>query len=279
MRQTFYEQEVEDINSIHKIENHLVRRLIVMPLTDAFKPNQADFMHGKIQYGDKCSMPASIGRVIFDKRYEVPWIFELVPVRSVDSQFAPQRLQKPAEPAEVDEKLAVKVNAQKTVQKAYVSPLDFRSPENYIYLPKWLMDDLQLKPNDLVDVSLVRIKLASLVTFQPLTLDWDVLIESGRDPKTLLEHEINKYSSLTAGTTISINIDGTEYSLYVKETRAEGNVAVQGVRVQDADVRTDIDRSVLDRLIMEKKKQDATSKENSSATSTKTKRSRHSNAK
>ena len=84
LRQTLFEQEVEDINSVHKIDNHLVRRLIAMPLTDIFKPNQADLMHGKIQFGDKCSMPTSIGRLIFEKRYEVPWIFEMKPVKDAE---------------------------------------------------------------------------------------------------------------------------------------------------------------------------------------------------
>ena len=55
----------------------------------------------------------------------------------------------------------------KVLDKAYISPLDFRSPENYIFIPKWLMKTLGLKPNDLVDISFVRINLAGLVVFQP----------------------------------------------------------------------------------------------------------------
>lgn len=51
LKQTLYEQDVEDLNAIHKIDNHLVRRLIVLPLTDAFNPNQASAMFGKVQYG------------------------------------------------------------------------------------------------------------------------------------------------------------------------------------------------------------------------------------
>lgn len=265
LRQSLYEQEVEDLNALHKIDNHLVRRLIVMPLTDAFKPHAADQMHGKIQYGDKCSLPTTIGRLIFEKRYEVPWIFELLPVRKVTSEFAPRRLQqgviiptagssnhqssqsasKPSSTTSGNEEIIPK----SSLNKAYISPLDFRSPENYIFLPRWMMSDLGLKTNDLVDISLVRIKLAELVVFQPLSLDWDELMEEHKDPKALLEHEINKYSSLTAGSTIYINIKGKEYPLYVKETFAEGGISVQGVRVQDSDVRTDIDRSVLDKLI------------------------------
>jgi hypothetical protein len=77
IKQTLYEQEVEDVNAIHKIDNHLVRGLIVIPLTDAFKPNRADLMHDKIQYGDKCSLP--INWAVFEKRFEVPWLFFWVP--------------------------------------------------------------------------------------------------------------------------------------------------------------------------------------------------------
>lgn len=61
VKQTLFEQEVEDVNSVHKFDNHLERRLIVMPLSEAFNPNQAHPMFGKLQYGDKCSLPSSIG--------------------------------------------------------------------------------------------------------------------------------------------------------------------------------------------------------------------------
>ena len=240
--QTLKEQEIEDQNAIHKIDNHLVRRLIVMPLSGAFKPNRADLMHGKIQYGDKCSLPTSIGRLIFEKRYEVPWLFELVPVKNeekiVDSECG-------ASKSDASSKKKLGTNK---LEKVYISPLDFRSPENYIFMPSWMMKDLNLKANDLVDISFVRIKLADLVVFQPLSLDWLDLMEANADPKSLLEHEINKYSSLTAGSTIYIEKDGIEYPLYVKETFAEGSISVKAVRVQDSDIRTDIDGSILEKL-------------------------------
>lgn len=263
IKQTLYEQEVEDVNAVHKIDNHLARRLIVMPLTDVFKPHQADLMHGKVQYGDKCSLPTSIGRLIFEKRYEVPWIFEIKPVRGVRTPFA-QHVVDDAKVLKLDpqeteggaKSTAVLTQQAQPLDKAFISPLDFRSPENYIFLPKWLMHDLALAPNDLVDVSFVRIKLADLVVFQPLSLQWDTLLEKVKDPKALLEHEINKYSSLTAGSTIYIEIDKQEYPLYVKATYAAGGVAVKAVRVQDSDIRTDIDRSILDELKKKKKVDD-----------------------
>ncbi len=231
--------EVEDINSVHKIDNHLVRRLIVMPLTDDFNPSQASEMYGKIQHGDKCSLPGTIGRLIFEKPYEVPWLFEMKPVRSID--YRPiDNGNVPAFP-----------RRGKLLEKAYISPLDFRSPENYIFLPKWLMKALDLHPNDEVDISFVRIKLATLVVLQPLNLEWDELIEQGHNAKTVLEHEVNKYSSLTSGSVISIEFQKVIYYFFVKEVRAEGNIAVKGVRIQDSDVKVDIDREILDELIEE----------------------------
>eukprot|EP01038_Epipyxis_sp_PR26KG_P015945 gene15945-21635_t len=257
MKQTLYEQEVEDINSVHKIDNHLVRRLIVMPLNEAFNPNQADMMHGKIQYGDRCSLPSSLGRLIFENRYEVPWIFEIKPVKKDEKALSNkinQNIILTKDMSYTQIQSYAKNLSKGRLSKAYVSPLDFRSPENYIFLPVWLMDDLGLQSNDLVDISFVRIKLANLVVFQPLSEDWDKLIESQKDPKVLLEHEINKYASLTAGSTIFIEMKGIKYPLYVKETFAEGDVSVSGVRVMDSDVRTDIDRKIVDALIDAKKK-------------------------
>eukprot|EP01041_Mallomonas_annulata_P001416 gene1416-2714_t len=246
VKQTMYEQSVEDENALHKMDNHLVRRLIAMPLTEAFNPSQISAMHCKVQYGDKCSLPGSIGRAIFEKPYEVPWIFEMKPVKRSGTNI-PSGLHNQ--------------QGRQLLEKAYISPLDFRAPENYIFLPQWLMSTMGLSPNDLVDVSFVRLKLASLITLQPLTIAWDKLMIQTKNPRTILEHEVNKYSSLTAGSTILIEFEGVEYPLYVQETKAEGGVAIRGVRVQDSDVRVDIDRSVLDKILQEQKEKEMKEKE------------------
>ena len=242
---TVFEQEVEDVNAVHKIDNHLARRLIVMPLTEEFNPNQASEMRDKIEFGDKCSLPASLGTLIFGKPYEVPWIFEMKPVgrtTTLGESIAQENTMIEKDWSILTQKHSLmgtqKMRTRKrrrdpepvkVLDKAYISPLDFRSPENYIFIPKWLMKTLGLKPNDLVDISFVRINLAGLVVFQPCTLEWDELMEgSDTDPKTILEHEINKYSSLTMGSTIYIEHKGIVYPIYVCETRNELGVAVRG---------------------------------------------------
>lgn len=251
-----YEQEVEDINAEHRSNQFMERRLIVMPLSDAFQNNKADPMYGKIQYGDKCSLPSSLGKQIFEKRYEVPWLFEIKPVRNFKNIVEGDIESMNSVRSETIFDSALQKNKTR-LNVAYLSPLDFRAPENFIFLPNWMLRDMDLKPFDIVDISMVKIKLASLVKLQPLTPAWDELVEQGnRNPKSLLEHELNKYSSLTCGSTIGINVDGREYNFYVNETIAEGDVAAHAVRVQDSDIRTDIDRSVLDKILEKQKKQD-----------------------
>jgi hypothetical protein len=256
LKQSLFEQDVEDRNAMHKVDNHLARRLIAMPLTDVFKPNQGDMMFDKVQYGDKCSLPTSIGRLVFEKRLEVPWLFEVKPAKRSNTRITwgsnkhdIRSVTKPTGPAQLSEAQSELESSYAVLEKAYLSPLDFRSPENYVYMPQWLMRNLNVSANDVVDVSFVRIKLASLVVFQPLSIEWDRFIKNVRYPKALLEHEISKYSSLTSGATIYIKVKGVEYPLLVKATYAEGGIAVKGVRVQDADIRTDIDRSIVDKLI------------------------------
>lgn len=45
-------------------------------------------LFGKLQYTDKCSLPASVGRELYRKPYEVPWIFEVKKARALLSDSA-----------------------------------------------------------------------------------------------------------------------------------------------------------------------------------------------
>lgn len=262
VKQAVHEQSVEDQNSLHRIDNHLVRQLIVMPLTEGFNPSQINAMHGKVQYGDKASLPSSLGRLIFEKPYEVPWLFELKPIKDKCSATTPTTTTTDTTTATATaDDASVIIEPFTPLDKVYISPLDFRSPENYIYLPQWVMKNLNIQVNDVVEVSFIRIKLASLVTLVPLSIEWDDLIKTGQDPINILEHEVNKYSSLTSGSTIGIMHKNIEYRFYVKETKAEGGIAVKGVRVQDSDIKVDIDRTYIDSLLKKMKEDEATAAE------------------
>ncbi len=112
-----------------------------------------------------------------------------------------------------------------------------------------MFDALKLAPGDTVNVSFLRLNMASLVVLQPVDSSWDKLLElCGTDPTEVLEHEINKFSSLTAGSTISIETRGVQCRFHVKSTVTDSGVAAYGVRIQDSDVRVEIDRSIVDQI-------------------------------
>ena len=127
------------------------------------------------------------------------------------------------------------------------------------------MKSSDLKSFDLVDISFIRIKLAELVVLRPQTLTCDNLMKKKGNLKLAWAKQILsancKYSALTAGSEIVIEVDGTELPLLVKETRAEGGLAVQGARIQDSNVKVDIDRSLLDKIVEELKEKEKDIKE------------------
>eukprot|EP01031_Cornospumella_fuschlensis_P049156 gene49156-60173_t len=104
-----------------------------MPLTDIFKSNSVDPMYGKVHYGDKCSLPSSIGKIIFDKRYEVPWLFEIKRVTQ-NKKLSPAESCSDKIIRDGDD-IAKAYYRRGKLETAYISPLDFRAPENYIFLP------------------------------------------------------------------------------------------------------------------------------------------------
>ena len=118
------------------------------------------------------------------------------------------------------------------------SVLDFRSPENFIFIPDWMMKSLNLHPRDVVNVRRVPLPEASLVRLQPHTSDFLKI----SDHQTVLENEIKHYSCLTAGTTIKFTHEGKNYYIDVVDTLTQGGSeekSVPAVCVQDSDVRTE----------------------------------------
>jgi ubiquitin fusion degradation protein 1 len=247
-RQAAFEQKVEDCNANYRVNNILMQRLIVLPLDNNFIPSKYNNLYGKIEHSDKCCFPKSIGSELLGKPYDFPWIFEVTAVgrsgqlKEVQKKDRQTTTSSQAQPIPADSASA----SADSVKKAYVSTLDFRSPENYIFVPRWVMETLDLDRYDQVDVKFVRMKPASLVTLQPLSSNWFSFVEKYASAVTsILENEINKYSTLTAGSIIAIKYKDVKYVLRVNKTTSEGDVSVWGVRIQDSDVKIEIDTTSL----------------------------------
>ena len=256
-------------NSEANALDHIKANLIALPLAPSFSSTVGPLQGQgrKLQFSDKCSLPPSIGRRLFKKPYEVPWIFEIKKVFSaedddaaggnsnsnnnnsinnndIDGAVAPD-LKMRNEISSVQLADSSSISAPVAPLCSYCSPLDFRAPEAYIFMPQWLMRFLHVSPYDVVTVSLVRLQLASLVKVELLSKNWNEIMDGQHPTSLILEKELNKYSSLTAGADITVSFNRQELLLRVKETRGKEGLSVRAVRIQDADVQFDIDQSSL----------------------------------
>ncbi|CAM9551036.1 unnamed protein product [Phaeothamnion confervicola] len=224
------EQELEDINVERKYDRKIDRILFVMPMTEQFDPPVGTPSHGHVQTGDKASIPKSILAEIMRQSLEVPWQFEITRVeRTGPGRYEPVDWETPT--AEV----LRGVKEMPPLPRAFCSMLDYRSPEQYLFLPDWLMKSLRLRPRDTVRFRFLRLSMGGTVVLQPHTSAFAKLTNS----QAVLEMELKHYSCLTKGTTISFNYRGERYDFNVVDCLDTDKKSVPAVNVQDSDVITD----------------------------------------
>jgi ubiquitin fusion degradation protein 1 len=232
------EQEVEDFNAVWVANSNGLaqstsrRRLICLPLDERFDPPMGQFSHGHVQTGDKMSLPACFLKAITENRAEVPWLFS---VRRVDGVTMEPRVHTKGE--DDDNSNNNNILAAEELDEVVGGPLDFRAPPNYVFLPLWMMRSLGLHPRDIVDVKLhMAVPPGSFAMFRPHSS----FSEGIANPSAVLETELRHYSSLTKGSTIGFDYQGTRYWFDVVELRSAPRGEKQpAVKVQDCDLSTD----------------------------------------
>mmetsp|Transcript_14009 Transcript_14009/g.28255 ORF Transcript_14009/g.28255 Transcript_14009/m.28255 type:complete len:319 (-) Transcript_14009:616-1572(-) len=225
------EQAVEDHNaeliatSPDAVTALTARRLIVLPLNERFDPPAGVFSHGHVQTGDKMSLPSCFWQAIMKKVAEVPWLFEISRVEGVTGPRAKPSL------GQDDPGL----------DRVVGGAIDFRSPSNYVFLPRWMMLALGLKPRDVVDVRLIEdVPPGSAVRLRPHRSDFLKI----SNHQAVLETELKHYSSLTRGSTIPFDYMGKRYYFDVTDLRsAPRGEKVPMVKVQDCDVATEFTKA------------------------------------
>jgi len=235
------EQAVEDYNAEEIVATASdaasavsYRRLIVMPLDERFDPPSGVFSHGHVQLGDKMSLPKEFWTAIQKSNAEVPWLFEVSRVTGITSPRHPY----PDSP-----------NLTSVVGGA----IDFRSPSNYVFLPRWMMLSLSLKPRDVVDVRLAQtVPPGSAVRLRPHT---EAFVKIGNH-RAVLETELKHYSSLTRGSTIPFEYGGKTYFFDVVDLRSSPRgERVDMAKVQDCDIAAEFVRAK-DQMGKKNKKKD-----------------------
>ncbi len=226
------EQVVEDFNAeeivataADPVSAICYRRLIVMPLDERFDPPAGVFSHGHVQTGDKMSLPKVFWTAIQKSHAEVPWLFEVSRVEGVTGE----RVKFP--PSMEDPKL----------NRVVGGAIDFRSPPNYVFLPRWMMLALGLKPRDVVDVKLIQtVPAGSAVKLRPHSSEF---VKIGNH-QAVLETELKHYSALTRGSTIPFDYNGKRYYFDVVDLRsAPRGEKVPMAKVQDCDIAAEFIRA------------------------------------
>mmetsp|Transcript_18656 Transcript_18656/g.30471 ORF Transcript_18656/g.30471 Transcript_18656/m.30471 type:complete len:244 (+) Transcript_18656:86-817(+) len=158
------EQAVEDHNaeyvatSSNGVDAISYRRCIALPLDERFDPPMGVFSHGHVDTGDKMSLPRNFWDSIMQSKAEVPWLFEVSRVDGITSS----RVTLPH-----DEHHHA---SSSTLSRAVGGALDFRSPNNYVFLPKCMFQGLGLRPRDEFDIKLVtKTPTGSAVRLRPHT--------------------------------------------------------------------------------------------------------------
>jgi len=100
-----------------------------------------------------------------------------------------------------------KLLVEDTKKAVYCGVTEFTAPPNVIYLPQWMMDQLEIVEGQQVQLFNVMLQLGTYLLIRPHTYKF---VEKYSDPKTILEQHITKYATLTRGTTIKICVGGEE---------------------------------------------------------------------
>ncbi|GMH90653.1 hypothetical protein TrVE_jg5960 [Triparma verrucosa] len=229
--------------------------LIALPLPHHFNPPLGSFSRDHLEDGDKISLPSSYWSHISDGRggirYEVPWVIRV------------SRLDDPSQGITTTGGVKTRVLQPKknVTYKSYLpsspssvlcSPLDFRSPSNYVFLPPWCFRALGLRPGEVVRCHLeTTIPKGGRIKLRPLTFKNEIESEDGcrvgtakefmsiDNHQAVLETELKHYSTLTSGSVVSFKFGDARYFFKVEETREgkKGERKVKdGVKVMDCDV-------------------------------------------
>ena len=230
---------------------HYPQLLIALPLSPSFNPPPTSFSHDHLFDGDKVSLPSHYWSVIRSLDIPVPWVIKISRQHNHDQYDQNSRVvTKSASTRTPQTYLPFKTTQLLT------SPLDFRAPSNYIFLPMWMFRSLGLRPGEIVLAGLAKqVDDGGKVTLRPLTFkeseaegsEYNSPIEVGlgsdflkiASPTAVLETSLKHYSTLTAATVISLVYNDKRYYFEVVETRDKRGRVVEAVKVQDCDVQVE----------------------------------------
>ncbi|KAJ8680844.1 hypothetical protein QAD02_016631 [Eretmocerus hayati] len=115
-----------------------------------------------------------------------------------------------------------KLTNKKTNRITHCGVLEFVADEGKVYLPYWMMHNLLLQEEDIINVESVSLPVADFVRFQPQSEDFlDIT-----NPKAVLENGLRSFACLTTGDMIAIKYNSRIYEMCVLETKPGSAVTI-----------------------------------------------------
>lgn len=99
--------------------------------------------------------------------------------------------------------------------------LEFSAEEGSVFIPNWMMNNLKLKPGQLVNIQNASLPKATYMKLQPHSIKF---ITSLSDAKDVLERILKDFCCLTTGDTIMIDHEDQNYHIDIAE--AKPNMAI-----------------------------------------------------
>jgi ubiquitin fusion degradation protein 1 len=100
--------------------------------------------------------------------------------------------------------------------------LEFTAPEGSVLIPKWMMNNLELKNDSIINIKNISLPKATYVKFKILTSDfW-----KHNNFRSILENTLSKYTCLTKNDIISINYENNDYQFQIIELQPNDAVSI-----------------------------------------------------
>ncbi|PRQ19048.1 putative ubiquitin fusion degradation protein UFD1 [Rosa chinensis] len=156
--------------------------------------------HAYTESSDKIIMPPSALDVLASLNIGYPMLFEFRPY-SFD---------------------AAENNETEKFRVSHCGVWEFTAEEGFVYMPNWMMENMNLKEGDLVLLQNQTLPKGSHVKLQPHTKDFlDI-----PDPKAMLEAALGTFSCLTTGDTIVLPYENKKYYMDIIETKPSDAIGI-----------------------------------------------------
>lgn len=231
---------VNDVNIMLKNNGKKERLLIVLEYSDAFDRNFSlnktkDGYSIKMCNSDKILLPEELLSLLLEENVQVPWQFVIQKVHRVT------KFDEPLNSSCINSTkndLFLAENSHK--ERISCASFDFRAQDNFVFVPKWMMKNLDIRPYDLVYLSHAKLSDAIYVKIMPIENEFFDL----KEPKAVLEEHLKQYSTLTRGAIVPINHKNKLYNLQIVSINTEKEQDIECASIQDIDVAVDLVRTV-----------------------------------